>query len=266
MSYVTGKTIRELREKRKLTQRELAERIHVSDKAVSKWETGKGLPDIGILEDLAKALGISIAELLTGELRINENQSANMRKTLFYVCPVCGNVITSVGKCSFSCCGILLPECEPEQAEAKHVSLSAENQSEPNNISPSAESQPEADRISLSAENQSEANRISLSAENQAETNNISLSAENHSGTDKVDSLGTEHVIKVEQIENEYFVTMKHIMSKSHYISFVAYVTSDGVAIEKLYPEQDIAVRFRRKGHGFLYAYCNRHGLFRVTI
>lgn len=69
MSYVTGKTIKELREKRKLTQKELADKIHISDKNISKWETEKGLPDIGILEDLAKALGISIAELLTWDFR-----------------------------------------------------------------------------------------------------------------------------------------------------------------------------------------------------
>ena len=71
MGYVTGKTIKELREKRKITQRELSEKIGVSDKTVSKWETEKGFPDIGIIEELAKALGVSIAELLTGDLREN---------------------------------------------------------------------------------------------------------------------------------------------------------------------------------------------------
>ncbi len=90
MGYVTGKTIKELRERKKLTQKELSEKIGVSDKAVSKWETGKGLPDIGIIEELAGALGVSIAELLTGDLRENGNRSANMRKMCFYVCPVCG--------------------------------------------------------------------------------------------------------------------------------------------------------------------------------
>ena len=60
MSYVTGKTIRELREKRKFTQKELAERLNLSDKTISKWETGKGLPDIGVIDDLSKALGISV--------------------------------------------------------------------------------------------------------------------------------------------------------------------------------------------------------------
>ena len=84
MGYVTGKTIKELREKRKITQRELAEKICVSDKTVSKWETDKGLPDIGIIEDLAKALGISVAELLTGELCENDNLPANIKKN-FYV-------------------------------------------------------------------------------------------------------------------------------------------------------------------------------------
>ena len=94
MGYVTGRTIKELREKRKITQKELSEKIGVSDKTVSKWETGKGLPDIGIIEELARALGVSIAELLTGDLRENGNQSANMRKMCFYVCPVCGNIIS----------------------------------------------------------------------------------------------------------------------------------------------------------------------------
>lgn len=97
MGYVTGKTIRELREKRNMTQRELAEKIQASDKTVSKCETEKGLPDIRIIEDLAKALGVSLAELLTGDYRENENVSANMKKLHFYVCPVCGNITTSVG-------------------------------------------------------------------------------------------------------------------------------------------------------------------------
>ena len=69
MGYITGKIIKELREKQQLTQKELADRINVSDKTISKWETEKGLPDISVIEDLAKALGTSITELLTGDLR-----------------------------------------------------------------------------------------------------------------------------------------------------------------------------------------------------
>lgn len=120
MSYVTGSAIRELREKRKLTQRELAEAICVSDKTISKWETGKGLPDVAIIEELAQALGTSITELLTGDLRENENLSANMRKMHFYVCPVCGNIVTSVGQGAFSCCGITMMEPEAEACDEEH--------------------------------------------------------------------------------------------------------------------------------------------------
>lgn len=76
----------------------------------------------------------------------------------------------------------------------------------------------------------------------------------------------TDHQIIVETIDDEYSVTMQHFMNKAHYISFIAYVTSGSVEIIKLYPEQDISVRFRKKGHGILYVYCNRHGLFRKNI
>ena len=92
-NYVTGAAIKSLREAKKLTQEELAERIHVSAKAVSKWETGKGFPDISLLEPLAKALDISVIELLSGEDIRNRNRAFNMLKSVLYVCPVCGNVI-----------------------------------------------------------------------------------------------------------------------------------------------------------------------------
>ncbi len=193
MGYITGKTIRELREKQKITQRELAGRINVSDKTVSKWETGKGLPDIAIIEDLAKALGTSIAELLTGDFRENENISGNMKKMCFYICPVCGNVIMSVGQGAFSCCGISLPAAEAEKCDENHT-------------------------------------------------------------------------IKVESTDDGYGVFVEHEMNKKHYISFIAYVTSDTCEVIKLYPEQDAEVHFMRKGHGMMFAYCNKHGLFRILI
>ena len=78
MNYVTGTTIKTLREKRGFTQKELAEKIKVSDKTISKWETNKGLPDISIIEDLAKVLCISVTELLTGNLKVNENIAGKM--------------------------------------------------------------------------------------------------------------------------------------------------------------------------------------------
>ena len=107
--YVTGQTIQMLREKRGLTQKQLAELLFVSDKTISKWETGKGLPDITLLEPLAQALHVSLPELFSGATVINQNRSANMLKTRWYVCPVCGNVISAAGEGAFHCCGIALP-------------------------------------------------------------------------------------------------------------------------------------------------------------
>lgn len=189
MSYVQNETIRALRERKALTQKQLAEKLCISDKTISKWETGKGLPDISLLEDLARALGVSLTELMTGNLQTNENRSANLRRMGFYVCPVCGNVITAVGKGSFSCCGIPLPvqEAQPED---------------------------------------------------------------------------NAHTITVEPVEDEICVTIAHPMTKSHYISFIAWVSNDRAELVKLYPEQDITVRFKKRGHGTVYAYCNRDGLF----
>ena len=118
--YVTGAVIRRLRESKKLTQEELAERIHVSGKAVSKWETGQGFPDVSLLEPLAKALGISVIELLSGEDIRNRNRSSNMGKARFYVCPVCGNVVQATGEAVISCCGVTLPPADPEPADPDH--------------------------------------------------------------------------------------------------------------------------------------------------
>lgn len=81
--YVTGAVIKKLRESKKMTQEDLAERIHVSGKAVSKWETGAGFPDISLLEPLAEVLGISVIELLSGEDVRNTNRSCNMEKGRF---------------------------------------------------------------------------------------------------------------------------------------------------------------------------------------
>ena len=119
-NYVTGAAIRALRETKRLTQEELAERIHVSAKAVSKWETGKGFPDISLLEPLAKALDISVIELLSGEDIRNRNRAFNMLKSVFYVCPACGNVIFATGEAVISCCGIVLPPLTYEPTDESH--------------------------------------------------------------------------------------------------------------------------------------------------
>lgn len=190
-NYVTASTIRKLREKKNMTQEKLADILMVSDKTVSKWETGRGLPDITLLEPLAAALDISVAELITGDCIENSNRSGNMLKTKFYVCPVCGNIINSTGEAVISCCGITLPVLEAENDEG---------------------------------------------------------------------------ILNMEKIEDEYFVTADHEMTKSHYISFMAYVTSQKTEIVKLYPEGNAETRFFIRGTGYLYYYCNRHGLFRKLI
>ena len=112
--YVTGSMIKRLREKSGITQRRLAEKISVSDKAVSKWETGRGYPDISLLAPLSAALGVSVIELLAGEDVTNRNRAFDMRRLKFYVCPICGNVIQSAGAAVVSCCGIVLPPLEAE--------------------------------------------------------------------------------------------------------------------------------------------------------
>ena len=118
--YVTGAVIRELREKSRMTQARLAEKLGVSDKTVSKWETAKGYPDITLLEPIAEAFRISVTELISGNTVFNSNVSANMMRSRFYVCPVCGNAIHSMGEAAIHCHGILLTPLEAEPADERH--------------------------------------------------------------------------------------------------------------------------------------------------
>ena len=120
-TYVTGSTIKKLREARGMTQAQLAERIGVSDKAVSKWETAKGLPDISLLQPLAAALGVSVIELMNGEPIVNRNVSCNLVRSRLYVCPICGNVLHSTGDAVISCCGVTLPALDAEEPDEAHA-------------------------------------------------------------------------------------------------------------------------------------------------
>ncbi len=119
--YLTGVTIKDLREKRGMTQAQLASVLSVSDKTVSKWETGAGYPDITMLEPIAKALHVSVAELLAGCAVENANVSANMLRSHFYVCPVCGNTVHAMGEAHISCHGIPLPPLTAEPADGIHA-------------------------------------------------------------------------------------------------------------------------------------------------
>lgn len=192
-SYITGPAIKRFREEKGLTQAQLAQRIGVSDKAVSKWETGRGLPDISLVEPLAKTLGVSVPELMNGEQIFNKNRSANVQRTKFCVCPICGNVLMSMGDAVISCCGVALPPMEAEEA-------------------------------------------------------------------------ADAHEILVERVEDEHFLTVEHPMTREHFITFLAFVSSDRVEFVKLYPEGNAETRMQLRGHGWLYACCNRHGLFKKRI
>jgi len=118
--YVTGAVIRELREKNHMTQWELAEKLCVSDKTVSKWETAKGYPDITLLDPIAKVFGVSVAELMSGNAVNNVNVSANMMRSKFYVCPVCGNSFHCMGEAVIHCHGVQLMPLTAEEVDEHH--------------------------------------------------------------------------------------------------------------------------------------------------
>jgi desulfoferrodoxin (superoxide reductase-like protein)/DNA-binding XRE family transcriptional regulator len=172
---------------------QLACEIGVSDKTVSKWETAKGLPDITLIAPLAKALGVSVTELISGNTVTNSNISSNILRSKFYVCPVCGNIIRTTGDAVISCCGITLPPLEAEETDDAHR-------------------------------------------------------------------------INVEKVEDEHFITINHDMTKTHFISFLAYLTSDRVQFVKFYPEGNAETRLQLRGRGYLYIYCNKHGLMKQKI
>lgn len=192
-NYVTGMIIKKLREKKGFTQEALGEKLNVTGKTISKWETGNGFPDISLIELLAKELQVSVIELLSGKEIVNTNKSSNLLKSSFYICPICGNVIVATGNALVSCCGITLYKEEYEEIDDNH---------------------------------------------------NIDVSF----------------------VENEFFVSISHEMSKTHYISFIAYINSNSVEIVKMYPESNAECRFYRKGHGYIVYYCNHHGLMKYRI
>lgn len=73
-----------------------------------------------------------------------------------------------------------------------------------------------------------------------------------------------QHSIRMEKVEDEYYVTVDHEMTKEHYISFIAAVSDNGFNIVKMYPEGKVDARFKINRVKALYCYCNKHGLFRL--
>ena len=77
-----GKFIAECRKKNNLTQAQLAEKLNITDRAISKWENGKGMPDSSIMLDLCNELKISVNELLSGEMISMENENKKQEQLL----------------------------------------------------------------------------------------------------------------------------------------------------------------------------------------
>ena len=116
-----------------------------------------------------------------------------MMRSKFYVCPVCGNVIHSMGESVIQCHGIQLLPLDAEPTDEQHM-------------------------------------------------------------------------IFIERVEDEYYVRFDHPMTKEHYISFAAAVSSDDMQMLKLYPEGRAEARFKIRGVKKLFFYCNRDGLFSIDI
>ena len=189
----TGKLIAQLRKEKGLTQKAVAEKLGVSPKAVSKWETGNGFPDITLVAEISEIFGIDVAKLLHGELPKPKPEVGNVKRTKFYVCEKCGNILTGIGNAEIMCCGRKLLPLSPKISDDAHK-------------------------------------------------------------------------LSIDKIEDDYYITFPHPMTKEHYISFVSYVRFDRVLTIKLYPEQDGELRFPQMRGGKMYYYCNTHGLFEFKI
>ncbi|TCL60498.1 helix-turn-helix protein [Kineothrix alysoides] len=189
-----GKLIYDLRREKGMTQKQLADAMHISDKAISKWERGMGCPDVSLLQELSGILEVNIEKILLGDLEPNSAEAGNMKKVKFYVCPTCANIITSAGEAQISCCGRKLTALVPQKAQGAHS-------------------------------------------------------------------------LNVETVEEDYYITFSHEMSKEHFLNFIAFVTLDKILLIRLYPEQSGEVRFPKlRGRGTLYFGCSRHGLWEEKL
>ncbi len=194
-----GALLRRLRREKNWTQKQVADRLNVSDKAISKWERGLGCPDVGLLNALSGLFEVNIEKILEGDVAANAAETGNLTRGRLYVCPSCGNVIYDSGKAEISCCGRKLTPLTAKPADEAHTAT-------------------------------------------------------------------------VEDAGDEVYVGFRHDMSKEHSLSFLAYVAGDRFLLVKLYPEQDAAAYLPkvltgalpgRRG-GKLYAYCTKHGLYRL--
>lgn len=189
----TGALIRRLRTSLGMTQLELGTRLAVSDRTISKWERGLGCPDISLVAPLAGILGVTTESLLTAELSEQPPQGGNMKNTVFYVCPVCGNLIVSASPAGVQCCGRSLEPMKPRKADAGHR-------------------------------------------------------------------------LHTEPVEDEWYITADHPMTKEEHIAFVALLSGGSLRLWRQYPEWDFQLRLSRREHGLLVWYSTRDGLFYQII
>lgn len=192
-SSKVGHLILRLRREKGFTQKELADRMNISDRTISKWERGQGCPDISLLPELSSLFGVNIEHILDGELASNDFVGGNMKRSKYFVCPSCANITLSTGNAAVSCCGRKLEALVPKKA------------------------------------------------------------------TD-------EEKLEVTQIEEDWFISSDHPMSKEHYISFIAFATGEQVQVIKQYPEWGLQTRIPKRKHGMLIWYCTQHGLFYQLI
>ena len=189
----TGELLCSLRKEKGLTQKQAAEILQVSDRTVSKWERGAGLPDVSLWKGISALYGVDIEKILDGNLQKKGVDTGNMKRMKFYRCGHCGNVFWSTGGGEISCCGRKLEALQAQSADEMHD-------------------------------------------------------------------------IKVEEIDNEYYISFDHEMKKEHHITFAALVSWDRVTVVRLYAEQAAEVRMPRQRRGELYLCCSEHGLFRKKI
>lgn len=192
-SSKVGHLILRLRREKGFTQKELADRMNLSDRTISKWERGQGCPDISLLPELSSLLGVNIEHILEGELASNDFVGGNMKRSNYFVCPTCGNITLSTGNAAVSCCGRKLEALVPKKA-------------------------------------------------------------------------ADEEKLEVTQVEEDWFISSDHPMTKEHYISFIAFATGDQVQLIKQYPEWGLQTRIPKRKHGTLLWYCTQHGLFYQLI
>lgn len=183
--HKVGTLISSLRKEKGYTQKQLAEMIQVSDKAVSKWERGMGCPDVSLLGELSAVLGVNIEKILTGQLDPNSEDGGNMKRIKFYICPDCGNILTATGEAEISCCGRRLASQVPQKADGNHR-------------------------------------------------------------------------LHMEEVDDEFYITFEHEMTKEHFLSFVAYVNYNSIHLVRLYPEQSGEARMPRMRGGKFYFGCSR--------